>query len=258
MVQKNIADIGWDIADYSPGKFPLTTVIELPFMVKTAEKGSVALWKTYAKFPEFQKEYADVKLLVLSGHAPGFFATTKKPIKSLGDLKGLKMKTASSFTTDALQLFGAVPVVQPVTETYTSLERGVVDGVVNPFDGIVVFKLHELLKYYTPANFYSLVFWAAMNKSKYEALPEDAKGVIEANSGEVLSRIHGASFDESYAKMKEICHQKGMQAVDFPQAEMDKLISLTAPLKDKWVQEMESKGLPGKAVLETVTAYLNE
>ncbi|MFH0728928.1 MAG: TRAP transporter substrate-binding protein [Pseudomonadota bacterium] len=258
MVQKGIADIGWDIADYSPGKFPLTTVVELPFMLKTAEKGSVAVWKTYAKFPEFQKEYADVKLLLLSGHAPGFFATTKKPIKSLDDLNGMKIKTASSFTTDALQLFGAVPVVQPVTETYTSLERGVVDGVVMPFDGIVVFKLHELLKYYTPADFYTVVFWAAINKDKFNALPDDVKAVIEANSGEVLSRAHGQSFDESYAKMKAVCLQKGIQEVAFPQAEMDKLITLTAPLKDKWVKDMEAKGLPGKAVLESATAFLNE
>ena len=84
MVEKNVADIGWDIADYSPGRFPLTTVIELPFMVKTAEQASVAIWKTYEKFPEFQKEYADTKLLMLSAHAPGLFATVDKPVKSHG------------------------------------------------------------------------------------------------------------------------------------------------------------------------------
>jgi TRAP-type C4-dicarboxylate transport system substrate-binding protein len=258
MVEKNIADIGWDICDYSPGRFPLTTVIELPFMVKTAEKASVVLWKLYEKFPEFQKEYADTKLIMLSCHAPGFFATVKKPISSLDDLKGMKIKTASSFTTDALQLFGAVPVTQPVTETYTSLERGVLDGVVMPFDGIVVFKLHELLKYYTPADFYSLVFWVAMNKHKYESLPENVREVIDANSGEEWSGIHGKSFDESYAKMKTICTSKGMQEVSFPPAEMEKLVTLTAPLKEKWAADMEAKGLPGKAVLETATQLLKE
>jgi TRAP-type C4-dicarboxylate transport system substrate-binding protein len=258
MVEKQIADIGWDIADYTPGRFPLTTVIELPFMVKTAEKASVAIWKTYEKFPEFQKEYSDTKLLMLSAHAPGFFATVKKPIISLQDLKGLKIKTASSFTTDALQLFGAVPVTQPVTETYTSLERGVLDGVVMPFDGIVIFKLNELLKHYTPADFYSMVFWVAMNKKKFESLPADVKTIIEENSGLALSRAHGKSFDQSYAKMKQICLKTGLQEVNFPDTEMQKLIKLTDPLKDKWVKEMEAKGLPGKAVLETVTRFSGE
>ncbi len=258
MVEKNIADIGWDIADYSPGRFPLTTVIELPFMVKTAEQASVAIWKTYEKFPEFQKEYADTKLLMLSAHAPGFFATVKKPVKSLGDLKGLKIKTASSFTTNALQLFGAVPVTQPVTETYTSLERGVLDGVVMPFDGIVIFKLNELLKFYTPADFYSLVFWVAMNKKKFESLPGNVQKIIEENSGLALSRAHGKSFDQTYAKMKQICLKTGMQEVTFSDSEMQKLINLTTPLKDQWVKDMEAKGLPGKAVLEAATQFSKE
>jgi TRAP-type transport system periplasmic protein len=258
MVEKNVADIGWDIADYSPGRFPLTTVIELPFMVKTAEKASVALWKTYEEIPAFQKEYADTKLLMLSAHAPGFFATVKKPVKSLADLKGLKIKTASSFTTDALKLFGAVPVTQPVTETYTSLERGVLDGVVLPFDGIVVFKLNELLKYYTPADFYSLVFWVAMNKHKFESLPDDVKKVIEEHSGLPFSRAFGKSFDQSYAAMKQVCLKTGMKEVNFPDSEMQKLIKLTEPMKDQWVKDMEAKGLPGKAVLEAATRFSNE
>lgn len=258
MVEKNIADIGWDIADYSPGRFPLTTVIELPFMVQTAEKASVALWKTYETFPEFQKEYADTKLLMLSAHAPGFFATVKKPVKSLGDLKGLKIKTASSFTTNALQLFGAVPVTQPVTETYTSLERGVLDGVVMPFDGIVIFKLNELLKYYTPSDFYSMVFWVAMNKKKFESLPGNVQKIIEENSGLSFSRAHGKSFDQTYASMKQICLKTGMQEVTFPDSEMQQLTKLTEPLKDQWVKDMEAKGLPGKAVLEAATRFSNE
>ncbi len=256
MVTKGVADIGWDICDYSPGKFPLTTVVELPFMVETAEQASVALWKTYEKFPEFQAEYSDTKLLMLSGHAPGFFATVKKPVTKLADLKGMKIKTASSFTTDALTLFGAVPVVQPVTETYTSLKLGVVDGVVSPFDGIAIFKLHEILQHYTPANFYSLVFWIAMNKKKFNSLPDDLKQVIEENSGLALSRIHGKSFDETYASMKTVCEEKGMKPVQFENGEMEKLISMTAPLKEKWVKDIEAKGLPGKAVLETITAEL--
>jgi TRAP-type C4-dicarboxylate transport system substrate-binding protein len=258
MVEKNVADIGWDIADYSPGRFPLTTVIELPFMVNTAEKASMALWKTYEEFPAFQKEYADTKLLMLSAHAPGFFATVNKPVKSLADLKGLKIKTASSFTTSALKLFGAVPVTQPVTETYTSLERGVLDGVVLPFDGIVIFKLNELLKYYTPADFYSLVFWVAMNKDKFESLPDDVKKVIEENSGLPFSRAHGKSFDQSYAAMKQICLKTGLKEVNFPDSEMQKLIKLTEPMKDQWVKDMEAKGLPGKAVLEAATRFSNE
>jgi len=256
VIEKHIADFGWDICDYSPGRFPLTSVIELPFMIKTAEQGSVALWKTYEKFPAMQKEWSKIHLLALAPHAPGVFATKKKPIRSMADLKGLKLKTASSFTTDALALFGAVPVVQPVTETYTSLERGVVDGVVNPYDGMVIFKLNELLKYFTPANFYTVVFWVGMDKKTYEAMPDDIKKIIDENSGLTLSRIHGQSFDQTYNMFKKVCIKSGMQEVDLPAAEMDKLVSVSSQLRDKWVKDMEAKGLPGKAVLDTALEYL--
>lgn len=255
VVAKGIADIGWDICDYSPGRFLLTTAVELPFMVKSAEKGGVALWKTYEKFPEFQKEYEDTKLLALAPHAPGVISSAKKPIKTLDDLKGMKFKTASSFVTDALQLFGAVPVVQPVTETYTSLERGVVDGVISTYDGIVIFKLNELLKYYTAADFYSMVFWVAMNKDKYNSLPDDVKKVIDDNSGLVFSQIHSASFDDTAARLRTVALKTG-EELKLSDAEQKKLEDLTMPLKDKWVADMEAKGLPGKAVLDTITEYL--
>ena len=256
MVEKKIADIGWDICDYSPGRFPLTTVIELPFMVQTAEKASVAIWKTYEKFDAFKTEYADTHLLALSAHAPGFFATVKKPIRTIEDLKGLKIKTASPFTTDALRALGAVPVTQPVTETTTSLQLGVLDGVVNPFDGMVIFKLHELLKYYTPADFYSMVFWIAMNKKSYDSLPAAAKKAIDNNSYLSLSEMHGKSFDNSYNTLKKVAIDAGMEKVEFSDpGEMQKLKDLTEPLKEKWVQDMEAKGLPGGAVLESAIEF---
>jgi hypothetical protein len=73
-----------------------------------------------------------------------------------------------------------------------------------------------------------------------------------------FSRAHGKSFDETYATMKQICIKTGMQEVNFPETEMQKLIDLTMPLKEQWVKDMEAKGLPGKAVLEAATGYLNE
>ena len=97
-----------------------------------------------------------------------------------------------------------------------------------------------------------------MNKKKFESLPDDVQKIIEENSGLTLSRAHGKSFDQSYTKMRQICLKTGLQEVSFPDAEMQKLIKLTDPLKVKWVKDMEAKGLPGKAVLETVTRFSGE
>ena len=71
LAEKGIADIVYALQDYTPGRFPLTSVFELPFMIPSAEKTSVAMWKTYEKFPEFRKEYSKVKVLALFCHPPG-------------------------------------------------------------------------------------------------------------------------------------------------------------------------------------------
>lgn len=255
-VEKGIADIGYYLHDYTPGRFPLTTVFELPFMVPSAEKLGSAMWKTYEKFPEFQKEYSKVKLLALWGHPGGHFCTIKTPIKTIADFKGVKMRTVSPAVTEALKIFGAVPVSMPITETYTALERGVVDGTVVPWEGIVIFKLDDLIKYVTEADFYTVTMAVVMNKKKWDSLPADVKKAIGENSGLALSLACGKAYDAVEGPMKKRAVAKGIQVFRFSPADMDKLKSLTLPLRGEWVKRMDAKGLPGKAVLETSLKFL--
>ncbi|MCF8094093.1 MAG: TRAP transporter substrate-binding protein, partial [Desulfobacteraceae bacterium] len=147
LVKSGIADITYTLHDYTPGRFPLTSVFELPFMVPSGPRTSWAMWKMFEEVPEFQKEYKDFKVLSLFCHPGGNFNTVDKPIKSLEDFKGMKIRTASPSVTKALKTFGATPVNMPVTETYTAMERGVVDGTVLPWEGLFVFNLYELTSY---------------------------------------------------------------------------------------------------------------
>jgi TRAP-type C4-dicarboxylate transport system substrate-binding protein len=258
LAEKGIADIVFVLQDYTPGRFPMTSVFELPFMVPSAEKTARAMWKTYEKFPEFQKEYDKVKVLALFCHDGGHFNTVKKPIRSLKDLKGMKFRTASPHVTEALKIFGAVPVNMPVTETYTALERGVVGGTVLPWEGNFIFKLAELLKYGTEVDFYTMTMMVVMNKSKWNSLPADVKKVIDDTSGMILSEQAGRVYDEVRPFMKEQCLKKGMELVSLEPAEKEKLEALTLPLRNEWIKDMESKGLPGNSVLDAALQFLDE
>lgn len=258
LAEKGIADIIYILQDYTPGRFPMTSVFELPFMVPSAEKTSVAMWKVFEQFPEFRKEYDRVKVLALFCHPGGHFNTTEKPIRALDDFRGLKFRTASPHVTKALKIFGAVPVNMPVTETYTALERGVVDGTVLPWEGNFVFKLAELLKYGTEADFYTMTMMVVMNKNKYDSLPEDVKQAIDETTGMPLSQECGRVYDEVRPVMKKLCLKAGMEAIQLPEEEREKLRELTEPLQDEWVKEMEEKGLPGREVLDAALNYINE
>ena len=257
LAEKGIADIIYILQDYTPGRFPMTSVFELPFMIPSATRTSRAMWKVYEKFPEFRKEYSKVKVLGLFCHPGGHFNTVKKPIRTLADFKGMKFRTASPHVTKALKVFGAVPVNMPITEVYTALDRGV-DGTVLPWEGNFIFKLAELLKYGTEADFYTMTMMVVMNKKRWNSLPGDVKKVIDETTGMAMSLECGRVYDASNEPMKQLCLKKGMQALQLPPAEKKRLEEVTIPLREEWVKDMEAKGLPGKAVLEAALEFLKE
>jgi TRAP-type transport system periplasmic protein len=250
LAAKGIADIVYLLHDYSPGRFPMTSVFELPFMTPTSKIASEAMWKTYAEFPEFQKEYADYKVLALFCHPAGHFHTTKKPIKTISDFNGMKIRTASPWVTEALKKFGAIPVEMPITETYTSLERGVVDGTVVPFEGLGIFKLDDLVKYTTITDFYTVTMAVLMNKRKWNELPADIQKIIDENSGLVMSSWCGTAYDAAETPFKERAIKKGVQLIEISAEDKQKLHDQTLPLRNSWIKAMKARGIDGKPVLE--------
>jgi TRAP-type C4-dicarboxylate transport system substrate-binding protein len=258
LVEKGIADIVYILNDYNPGRFPMTTVFELPFMAPNSTKTSQAMWKTFEDVPEFRQEYDKVKVLALFCHPPGHFHTAKKPIRGMDDLKGLKIRTVSPAVTDALKLFGSIPVEMPITETYTAMERGVVDGTVIDWGGFRVFKLDDLTKYSTITDFYVVTMAVLMNKDKWEKLPEDVKTILEQNTGMSLSTWCGNAYDAFDGPSKQKVVEKGIEIIELPDTEMAKLRAQTMIQRENWVKSMNEKGLPGQKVLDTALKHLSE
>lgn len=256
LAAKGIVDIVYLLHDYSPGRFPVTSVFELPFMTPTAKTASEAMWKTFEEFPQLQKEYADYKVLALFCHPAGHFHTTKKPIKSISDFKGMKIRTASPSVTEALKNFGSIPVEMPITETYTSLERGVVDGTVVPFEGLGIFKLDDLVKYTTITDFYTVTMAVLMNKAKWNKLPADIQKIIDENSGLVMSSWCGTAYDAAEPPFKERAATKGIQFIEFSAGDKQKLHEQTLPLRGSWIKAMKARGIDGQPVLQGALKHL--
>ncbi len=259
-----IVDIGWDLPMYYPGRFPLTDVMTLPYSgVPNAWVQGAIMWELYEKFPEIQAEYGDVKPLFFQGFNPHFIATSKVPVRKLEDLKGLKIGALGVAQVATLEALGAVPMFVPTPAAYEPLEKGVIDGVVVTWDTLDIFRLHEVVKYVTlPAPFHLTPAFQAMNLDVWNSLSPDIQEAIMSESG-----LDGSYEVSTVNKgMKEIL----LAIMEEKGYEFEEIIELSPreaarweeiggkPVWDKWVADMEAKGLPGRAVLDELFRVLKK
>src|SRR3954447_2655693 len=147
-IRSGIADIGWCVHGYWPEQTPLSDVMSLPFLpLTTAEKGSEVLWKLYEKFPSMQKEFGEIQPLVLHTSSANLLVS-KKPVKTLEDLKGIKVRVLGGPPTEMAKALGSVPTLIPMPDVYQSLDKGVVDGAAALWEAIHAFRLYEVAKNY--------------------------------------------------------------------------------------------------------------
>ncbi len=158
-IRSGIADIGWCVQGYWPEQTPLSDVASLPFLpITSGEKGGEMLWKLYEKYPAMQREFGDIQPLVLYTSSPNMVISPKKEIRTLEDFKGQKLRVLGGPPTEMAKALGAVPTLIPMPDVYQSLDKGVIDGALVPWEAVQGFRLYELAKSYTIAPFYVAYF----------------------------------------------------------------------------------------------------
>ena len=256
-VKDGVVDVIWTLPGYTAGRFPAVEVFELPFMMRNAEATSKALWEYVQQYAP--NEFADVKLLATHVHGPGVFHTTGKQIRTVADLKGLKVRAPTRQTNRFLAALGATPVAMPVPQVGEALSKGVIDGAVIPWEVVPSVKVQELTKFHTETDpvlpaFYTSTFIFAMNKAKYDALPPDLKKVIDANSGVVLSGEIGRAFIEADVIGRKTVAPDTINVI--PKEELENWVKLGQPIADAWVADMTAKGANGKQLIDGAKALI--
>lgn len=252
-----VADIVWTLPGYTSGRFPLASAFELPFMSRSSEASSQAMWDFLEAHG--QKEFAGVHLLATHLTDGALLHTVKKPIRTLADFRGLKLRSANRVSTKLIAMLGATPVAMPVPQVPEALSKGVVDGAVLPWDVVPALKLHELVKYHTemapgqPALMHTALV-LAMNPAKYASLPDDLRQIIDNNSGRELSRQAGHIWDTNViATGHELAESRGNEIYVLPAEEQAKWVAIGSKLDQDWIKEVESKGNEnGAALLQEV------
>ena len=257
-VREGVVDIIWTVAGYTPGRFPHLEAFELPFMPASAEATSQAAHEYMMTVGA--EDLKDYKVLAVHVHAPGTIHTKDTLVKSASDLNGLKMRGPTRVISQMLGGLGATPVGMPVPQVAPSLSKGVIDGMVVPWEIMPSFKLHELTKSHTTLSgdrgLYTAPFLLLMNKAKYESMSDAQKKVIDDNSGMALAKLAGQLWDGFEAPARALAEKAGGEFHELSGAELDEMKAAGATLVDAWIEKANGDGLDGAALVETARSLV--
>lgn len=254
-VRNGIADMAWLPMGRYPGMNPLLEVIGLGGLVYEDAMGATErVWNILDTVPAAMKPFAANRLIALYSTDTAFLLT-KKPVRSLEDLKGMKIRCTSVYV-NSLKALGAVPVVLGMPDVYMSLQKGVIDGLICDWESVSGFRLYDEAKYATTNVPLGMVtFCIAMNQRAYNKLPQEAQQAIDANSGRAgsLWLAKRFSYDSRNLQPEITPHLK--EVIELSDAERTRWSELVGrPLWNQWLEDMNRKGLKdAQTVLDCMT-----
>ncbi|MBI4182767.1 MAG: TRAP transporter substrate-binding protein [Proteobacteria bacterium] len=253
-VEDGVVDIVYTLAGYTPGRFPGTVGLELPFLAGSSAVMSQVAMAFYDR--HLRDEYAGLHLVSIHATEPARVHTARRPIRTLEDFRGLKIRVPSRYVGLAIQALGAVPVGMPLPEIYEALARGQVDGMTINWAIIPPVRLHEVAKHHTDVPVYQAMLVTLMNQRSYERLAPELRRAIDDNSGFAYAKAVGAKWDVEAAKARKIIAESGNDIVAVGEAEVARWRAAASGVYDLWVKEMNDKGKDGRRMLDDLLALV--
>ena len=250
-VRDGLADLSFGVHGYTPGRFVLTKIAEMPFLGDSAVATSVAYQRIYEKHIAKIDEHKGVKVLTVLTHGPGVIFNNKKAVTTLADLQGLKFRVGGGVVNEVGKALGVNMTLKPAPESYELLSSGVVDGVWFPDESIISFKLDKLIKYRTavPGGLYNTSFALVMNQATWDKIPKADQDIISKMSGEYAARFIGKYWDEMDDKSLQAQKAAGIQSTTADAKFVADFKAKTAGIEAEWVKDAEAKGLKNAAAV---------
>lgn len=253
-VKNGVADIAWTAPGYSTGRFPKTEALELPGVLPLGGLvGGRAIWDFYGQ--QLKEEYKDYKVLAMHGDGGMNIHTASKPLATVEDFKGVKLRSPNRTIARTLTALGATPVAMPPAQVTEAISKGVVDGASAVWEVMLPTKLDEVTKFHfeTPADrpvMGATVLVLLMNKQKYESLPADLKAIVDKVSGLPLVERYGKTWDEaSVVARNKVKALPGHTLTVVSGAKYDAILKQTEVVEKEWLADAKAKGINGEALV---------
>ena len=248
-VVNGISDIGMSCFAYTRGRFPVMEAVDLPHGYPNGSVATRVATEFYKKM--LPKELNDVKVLYIHAHGPGLLST-KKPVRVLEDVKGMKIRS-TGLSAQIVKALGGAAVAMPQGDTYEALQKGVVEGTFTPIETLKGWRQAEVIKYTTQCTGigYTMAMFVVMNLKKWNALPKDLQAILEAVSEEWVE-VHGKTWDQSDDEGREFTLSKGNEIIPLSEEENKRWEEAVQPIIEDYIAAAEGKGLPGKKAVAQV------
>ncbi len=248
IARRGQADITWLVHGFTPGRFPLSEISNLPYMVASAEVGAKVLNDPGLKSKYLAPEHKGVQPLLLMTHQPGNIHTAKKAIRSVSDVKGMRLRFASATIKEFVAALGGTPVGMPPTQIVDNMQKGSIDGAWTDYGGAgIAFGMGPVTKYTTEMYSYVASFCICMNKKSYDGLSAGARAKVDQSFVGVEKEV-GHEWDKLDPIGKGIMMKAGMTPVRLSKEEDAKFRAIGAKVAEAQIAKLEKKGLPARAV----------
>jgi len=250
------ADITWFVHGFTPGRFPLTDISNMPYLFGSGEIGSKTLNE-----PEIRaildKEHPGVHVMQLYTHQPGNVNTTSKDVHKVEDLKGLRIRFASPAVREFIAQLGGTPVGLPSPEIVENMQKGTLDGAFIDYGGAgIAFRMGPVTKYTTELYAYVVSFGTVMNQRAWDALgPASQKILTDAMEELGGGAEAGRRFDSIDTPGKNAMIKAGTQIITLTPQENAKFRAAGAAVTERVLAQLESKGLPSRKVYKLMQDY---
>jgi len=254
MARDGIADFAYVNPGYQPGRFPVMAGAGLPFLFANAKGGTAAIDAWYRAYAA--KEMKDVKFCFAFIHDPGTFHSKKK-LLSPADVKGLKVRPATSTIGQMVTALGGTNVQASAPEARDALERGVADAITFPWGSISLFGIDKVVNFHMDAPLYTTPFVWVMNKDKYDGMSAAQKKVIDDHcTTEWAEKVASPWADFEFAGRAKLAGLPGHEAYKLTPEQSDAWRKAVAPLEAQWAEQVTKAGSDPKQAMDALKASI--
>lgn len=255
-VVQGISDLGFSALGYTRGRFPVMSAVDLPMGYTSAASATAAAQAVYATFQP--REMNDTVVMYFTAHGPGQLHTRGRAVRSLEDLKNLKIR-ATGNSARVVQILGATPIAQSMPDAYQSIQKGMVDGGLYPLETNKGWKMAEVVDFCTEAtpSAYTTTFFVVMNKDTWTKLPQDIQQIVHTLNAEWAIK-HARAWDASDTEGRAFFLAQGNSFVTLPPDELHRWEAAVAPIIDEYATGLDAKGLNGTGVVATIRKTIAE